>query len=237
MALTKLHIEPLRPTPSGLEPSSLAAFDVPFNPNSYSIVKPVTWTSETSGSASGSGASAAATTRELDAPPLVFGGGGARTLTLQLFFDVTEGGTDGKTRDVRVQTNRIVALTRIERDQHSPPVCRISWGSEVAPGSDFPFLGVATSLTQNFVLFRASGEPVRANLTVVFSEYIEPEQNKRQTDPDLTTHRVKRGDTLSAIAARYYSDPSQWRAIAEANAIDDPRHLDIGVRLAIPRLR
>jgi nucleoid-associated protein YgaU len=157
-------------------------------------------------------------------------------LTLQLFFDVTEGGADGQTSDVRAETNKIVALTRIEPKQGKPPVCRVSWGREAPPGSDFPFDGVVTNLTQNFVLFRASGEPVRANLTVVFTELIDPEQNKRETDPDLTTYVVKRGDTLSAIAARLYRDPTQWRVIAVANDLDDPHHLQIGVRLAIPKL-
>lgn len=229
MALEKLKIEPLAP-------SALAAFDVLFNPNSYSIVKPVTWTQQSvSGEGIGAAATATATHRGLDAPPLEFGGGGSRTLTLQLFFDVTEGGADGRTTDVRAETNKIVALTRIERDQGHPPVCRVSWGRAAPQNMDFPFDGVVTNLTQNFVLFRASGEPVRANLTVVFTEFIDPEQNKRETDPDLTTYLVKRGDTLSAIAAKLYRDPSQWRVIAAANGIDDPRHLRIGVRLAIPK--
>jgi len=231
MDLAKLNIKPL-------PPSGLAAFDVLFNPNSYSIVKPVTWTQKALPSGGvGSGGSAAATHRDLDAPPLEFGGGGARTLTLQLFFDVTEGGADGETTDVRTETNKIVALTRIERDQGHPPVCRVSWGKEAPQNMDFPFDGVVSNLTQNFVMFRETGEPVRAYLTVVFTEFIDPEQNKRETDPELTTYLVKRGDTLSAIAARFYRDPARWRVIAAANAIDDPRHVQIGVRLAIPKLR
>jgi hypothetical protein len=243
--LTHLQIEPKRWTGTSLEPSTIEAFKVPFNPTSYSIVKPVTWQSQTAAETGSSGGSASRSTRELDAPPLEFGGGGSRTLTLQLFFDVTEGGEDGTIRDVRMQTNKLVALSRIERDQQRPPVCDISWGEEPAtPASaparaDFPFRGVVTNLTQNFVLFRSTGEPVRANLTVVFTEFIVPEENRRANDPDLTTHLLKRGDTLSALAARWYADPSRWRPIAEANSIDDPRDLDalIGKRLVIPRLR
>ncbi|MFO1429731.1 MAG: LysM peptidoglycan-binding domain-containing protein [Candidatus Competibacteraceae bacterium] len=230
MALAKLNIKPL-------PPSGLAAFDVLFNPNTYSIVKSVTWTQQAVSTASTSGAGAAtATHRDLDAPSLVFGGGGPRTLTLQLFFDVTEGGADGKTTDVRTETNKIVALTRIEPKQGKPPVCQISWGKAAPQNMDFPFNGVVINLTQNFVMFREGGEPVRANLTVVFNEFIDPVQNKRQTDPDLTTYLVKRGDTLSLIAAKLYQDPTLWRTIATASGIDDPRHLQIGSRLVIPRL-
>ena len=229
MALVKLNIEPLN---SKLEKyTGLDAFGVLFNPNTYSIVKPVTWTQRNAPAGSGDTATAARTSRDLDAPPLEFGGGGSRTLTLQLFFDVTERGADA---DVRSETNKIVALTRIHRNQDEPPVCRVSWGKGPPQNSDFPFDGVVTNLTQNFVMFRESGVPVRANLTVVFTEFIDAERNKRETDPDLTTYLVKRGDTLSAIAARLYGDPTLWRTIATANDIDDPRHLQIGARLAIP---
>jgi nucleoid-associated protein YgaU len=235
MALEKLTIEPAK------SDSGFTAFQVLFNPNTYSIVKPVTWSqrtaaAESSGSTAAAG-NATATTRNLDAPPLEFGGGGSRTLTLQLFFDVTEP-IDGKpVTDVRELTNKIVALTRIARaNKKTPPICLVKWGKETPAGSDFPFMGVVTNLTQNFVMFRASGEPVRANLTVVFTEYIEPVQNKRENDPDLTTYVVKRGDSLSAIAAKLYRDPTLWRAIATANDIDDPRQLPIGARLAIPKL-
>ena len=41
---------------------------------------------------------------------------------------------------------------------------------------------------------------------------------------------------LSNIAAEIYNDPTQWRVIAEANNLDDPRHLEVGARLAIPKL-
>jgi hypothetical protein len=196
MELAKLHIQPQ-------SPSALAAFDVLFNPNTYSVTKPVTWTqqAQTAGNPN-------ETNRDLDAPPLVFGGGGSRTISLQLFFDVTE----GPATDVRAETNKLVALTRIERDQERPPVVELSWGA-ASDGSDFPFIGVVTNLVQNFVLFRASGEPVRANVTVALTEYIDPEQNKRATDPELTTYVVKRGDSLSAIAAKLYRDPTRWRVI------------------------
>jgi hypothetical protein len=221
MALVWLKIIPLAP-------SALAAFDVQFNPNTYSIAKPVTW--EVQRPRPGMPEESY---RDLDAPPIEFGGGGARILSLQLFFDVTEGGIDA---DVRVKTNKIVALTRIEPGRNEPPVCLVAWGEKVPSGSDFPFRGVLTSLTQNFVLFRENGVPVRANLAVEFKEKINTEQNKRHTDPDLTTYLVKRGDTLSAIAAKLYRDPTLWRPIAAANEIDDPRQLRIGARLAIPKL-
>ena len=45
---------------------------------------------------------------------------------------------------------------------------------------------------------------------------------------------MKRGDTLSSIAAKFYRDASKWRKIADANGIRDPKNLKIGQKLRIP---
>lgn len=224
MALAKLQIQPIAP-------SKLAAIQVLFNPNAYTITKTVSWpplATTTSGNAT--------TTRLLNAPALTFGGGGSRQLTLELFFDVTEPIDGTVIEDVRKETDKIVALTRIERDQDRPPACEISWGKE-SNSLDFPFQGVISNLVQRFTLFKSDGRPVRATLTVTFLEFLVPKADKLQTDPELTTRMVKRGDRLSTIAAEVYRDPTLWRLIAEANALDDPRRLPIGARLTIPDLR
>ena len=217
--------EKLKITP--LPPSRLKEITVMFNPNSYSVEKSVTW--EPSG-----GEEAGETRRKFNAPALTFGGGGSRTLSLELFYDVTE--SADRVRDVRKETGKVVALTRIMADRKNPhpPVCKISWGSKVK-NSDFPFTGVVTSLTQRFTLFSRTGEPLRATLNVSFREFLDPEKDLKDTDPELTTYVVKRGDTLAAIAAAMYGDPSQWRLIAEANRQDDPRRQQVGAVLTVPK--
>jgi nucleoid-associated protein YgaU len=49
---------------------------------------------------------------------------------------------------------------------------------------------------------------------------------------------VKRGDTLSRIAADEYDDPREWRRIADANpeATANPLRLEPGTTLVIPPL-
>jgi hypothetical protein len=237
MALTKLHIQPMAQNGSKLEASSLKDFYVPFNPTSYSIAKAVSWRSQLAAATPRQTTVAGeqgGIARHLDAPGLEFAGGNSRTLTMELFFDSTE--ANGAERDVRTLTNKIVALTRIERKGGQPPICILSWGKAPA-NSDFPFQGVITSLTQNFLLFDQTGIPLRARLNVTFTEYNDPQKNLQQTDPDLTTHLVMGGDTLPAIAERWYGNPAEWRAIALANRIDDPRQLRVGARLVIPSLR
>ena len=225
MALTnhrKLLITPLT--------EALSAISVMFNPSSYSISKSVTWS--TPGSAFGKGSD---TDRSVNAPTLVFGGGGSRQLSLELFFDVTEP-VDGRTiRDVREKTDAIVALTRIDPKQGRPPVCQVTWGD--APGRyDLPVTGVVTSLSQSFTLFRPTGEPVRATLSVTFLEFLDPGVDQRLTDPELTTRVVRGGDSLPNIAAEFYGDPRMWRVIAEANDLVDPQRLGIGQTLTIPKV-
>jgi nucleoid-associated protein YgaU len=173
--------------------------------------------------------------RRFNAPGEAFGGGGSRQLSLKLFYDVTEPIEGRVIDDVRIETNKLAELTRIDRDLDRPPVVQVTWGQ--APiGSDFPFTGVITSLTQTFVLFTSEGKPVRANVDVTFTEFLKPELDQRETDPEMTTYRIKRGDSLASIAAAMYGDPSQWRIIAEANNLDDPRALEIGRTLSIPEL-
>ena len=156
-------------------------------------------------------------------------------MSLELFYDVTEPIDGQQIDDVRVRTNEVVALTRIKRDIGAPTGDRISWGDGSQDKFNFPFVGVITSLTQNFTLFSAAGKPLRATLSVKILESLDWKKDELETDPEFTTRLVKRGDSLSSIAHEVYRDPTRWRVIAEANHIDDPRHLTIGLRLAIPK--
>jgi hypothetical protein len=221
MALVKLEITPLDKNGARIEGRRLKVL---FNPSEYSISKSVSW--ETGGGEND---------RRVNAPGSTFGGGGPRQLGLKLFYDVTEPIEGRMIDDVRIEINKLAELTRIERNLERPPVVQVIWG-QASIGSDFPFTGVITSLTQTFVLFTSEGKPVRANVDVTFMEFLNPELDQRETDPEMTTYRIKRGDSLASIAAAMYGDPSQWRIIAEANSLDDPRALEIGRTLSIPEL-
>jgi nucleoid-associated protein YgaU len=228
------QLEKLKITPESN--SKLPEIKALFNPNTYSVAKVVSWGPATSGNNSGGNKSGQSEVKK-NAPALEFGGGQSRKLNLELFFDTTEE-TDESQRDVRKKTNQVAKLTRIVRDlkpHPRPPICVVSWGNALT-GSDFPFTGVVTQLTQRFTLFRADGTPVRATLTLEFTEYLDPKKDQLETDPEFTTRLFKRGDSLSAIAAEAYSDPTLWRVVAEANQLDDPRKIAIGVRLNIPKL-
>lgn len=214
MKLEKLTITP--------RDSGLAEIRVLFNPTSYSISKSVRYSGQPQ--------------TELNSPLLTFGGGESRRLSLRLFFDVTEPVGGRRVEDVRELTNKLGALTRIERGKDRPPVCDIAWGSNPPANSDFPFAGVVSSLKQEFTLFEKNGKPLRAELDVEFTEFVGWEESQRETDPEFTTRVVRRDDTLSSIAAEVYGDPSRWRVIADANRLDDPRRLPVGTLLNIPKV-
>jgi nucleoid-associated protein YgaU len=106
--------------------------------------------------------------------------------------------------------------------------------------SSLNFTCVVTKASQKFTMFLPTGRPVRATVSVTFQEYInaqlEDSRIGRQTVDYTKRHLVRQGDTLSSIAVLHYGDPSQWRPIAGWNDIDDPRALEVGRLLAVPKL-
>ena len=100
----------------------------------------------------------------LAAPPLQFGRGNARTLSMQLFFDTYEQQTD-----VRVHTRELIKLLEIDTELHAPPVCQFTWGQ-------LTFIGVLEHANQRFTLFLPDGTPVRATVDVSFKEFWDTDQ-------------------------------------------------------------
>jgi nucleoid-associated protein YgaU len=86
-------------------------------------------------------------------------------------------------------------------------------------------------------MFRESGKPVRANCTIDLTET--PPQAAAQNPTSggrgaQSWVQMVAGDTLAGIAFREYGDATLWRAIADANVIDDPLRVRPGTQLLIP---
>jgi len=187
---------------------------VQFNPEEYSLNKDNNFASQS--------------IPGLSAPILQFVNGNLRTLEMELFFDTVD-----DQRDVRGETEKVVKLLRIQSDSHAPPVLRFVWAS-------LDFMCVLARANQKFTRFMTNGQPVRARVTVSFSEFMTPEREakevNRQTADFSKIHAVLLDETLSDIANRYYNNPQTWRPIAIANGIDDPRSIFSGQLLRIPAL-
>ena len=166
----------------------------------------------------------------LEAPPIQFIRGNTERLTLDLLVDTTD-----TLIDVRLRyTDQLRGLLDIQSELHAPPILRFIWDRQI-------FRGVIESLSINYVLFSPEGTPLRAQLGLALKEYrpIEEQIAKaKTTSPDVDkAYTVRRGDTLSSVAAAAYGDPALWREIANANHIDDPRRLEPGCVLRVPRLK
>jgi hypothetical protein len=224
MALQKLTI--IYEDSTGNFPDS-NQIQVQFNPEKYSLTKGVQL--------------AEIAIPGLDSPVLQFVRGQNEKITLELFYDTTEFGMVDNPVDVRDQTVEIYDLLKIDSETHAPPRCMLSWGDGgqlFSFGSSLNPRCVLESVSEEFNLFSPSGIPLRARLTVTFREYKTIEEQLAETpkhSSDRTKVRtVRRGETLSFIAWKAYNDPTQWRPIADANNLDNPRLLMACSQLIIP---
>ena len=203
-----------------------------FNPEVFTYSKTVTWTKREN--------------KGRNIPVVDYSGGQPATLTMALFFDVYEPRTtkSGETiTDVRHFTDLLEKLTMIDESntqvrhkvtgQARPPYCVFEWGPQ------YKFKAVVTSLSIRYTLFRANGEPVRAEANVTF-EQVADDNDQPATNPTSYSEagyrrrEVRQGDTIGWIAQQEYGDPNRWRAIAELNRLEDPADLRPGQVLAIP---
>lgn len=206
--LEKALIEPLH----GADKTPI---EVLFNPTEYSIER--------------SNVYQAAAAPGMPSPLLQFVNGNADTLTMELFFDTY---TDGARRDVREYTRRVVDLTGMERTLHAPSPVKFTWGRALT------FQAVVERVGQKYTMFLADGTPVRATLSVVFKEYktiAEQLLHPHLESSDLTKrHLTVEGDQLWRIAASEYGSAADWRLIADANDVDNPRWLAPDTELVLP---
>lgn len=188
--------------------------EVMFNPNQYSLVSSNKYSWHT--------------VPGLSMPIGQFVSGNTSTLSMEIFFDTYEKGTD-----VREHTRKISGLLDVDKDLHAPPICRFVWGS-------IDFKGVIEKVSQKFTMFLDSGIPVRATMNLTFRSWQtkkEQLQNIPRQSADRTKHKtLKQGEQLWMVADQEYDDPGRWRDIALANGIDNPRKLRAGQNITVPRL-
>lgn len=187
--------------------------DVLFNPKEYSIQKSVQWEPH---KAPG-----------LDLPEQQFTSGNPAVLTVELFFDTYETKDDVKAK----YTDKLLKLATVDETIHRPPLVMFTWGSQ-------KFKGVIESLSLRYTMFLPSGKPCRAvaNLSIKEAKTAKEQvEEKPRESPDHTKRRtLKQGETLALLAHEEYDDPAEWRRIADANGIHDPKDVKPGTVLTLP---
>ncbi|NID14699.1 CIS tube protein [Luteibacter yeojuensis] len=117
--------------------------------------------------------------------------------------------------------------------QHEPNVVQVLWGTLV-------FYGRATSISTDYTLFRPSGAPLRAKVTMSFQGFKKPLEAALEADmqsPDLSHAVVVRdGDTLPLLCHRIYGDSRYYVEVARFNGLQTFRALAPGLTLHFPPL-
>jgi hypothetical protein len=174
-----------------------------------------------------------------DVPMLEFGGSESGSMSIELFFDTTDDGSD-----VTQYTSKLVQAMEIDTDlpgsndansNGRPPYMIFHWGKLAS----FPVVIKSTTVT--FEYFSSSGTPLRARVKMETSQFMPSKAFTKQNPTSGTpnphrVHRVQRGETLDRISARYYGDSTRWRMLADANGIEDPLAVRPGTLLTVPLL-
>jgi nucleoid-associated protein YgaU len=123
---------------------------------------------------------------------------------------------------------------------HSPPIVQFIWGPPIGSPANLQFTGTIEKVSQKFTYFLDDGTPVRATLNLTIKEYKTIKDQLAEIgrqSPDRTKRRiVKEGESLWFYAAQEYTDPGEWRVIADQNALDNPRLIEPGTEIELPPL-
>lgn len=165
-----------------------------------------------------------------------FLGTGPISLSMSLFFDDFASAKG----DVTPKINKLFKWQQPEKPGEAPPLIKLEWGTN---GMLSGFKGVLSSVVANYTVFNKSGTPIQAKVEITLDEVVEklgvkpPGTNPTSHAVDMRrVHVVVEGETLASVAHNEFGDPGYWRAIAEANGIDDPIRVRPGHNLLIPSI-
>ncbi len=223
--LVHAFLEILTPPPSGTTDSPGAPtgekIEFQFNPKELTLTKTAKWKRETAKGAKKSGV------------PEFLGAEPAK-LSVEMFLDATRNMDDSVVKTVEKLFHCCVPTDNTRQKQKaSPPWVRFQWGAITG------FPAHIKTISAKYILFTPSGTPVRAVCTVQLEEMGGETSGQNPTSGALAARSVRTvvsGDSLPSVAYREYGDPTLWRALAEANEIDDPMRLPVGVTLLVPAL-
>jgi nucleoid-associated protein YgaU len=220
--LAHAYLEIRTPPPSGTRdapgPTS-GRIEFQFNPKELTLTKTAKWKRDAERGAKKSGA------------PQFLGAEPAK-LSLEMFLDASRKMDDSVVRRVEQLFSCCVPTETTRAQQKaSPPWVVFHWGALTG------FPAHLTSVSVKYTLFTPAGLPVRAVCTIALEEMGGEVGRQNPTSGALearSVHTLVAGDSLASLAHREYGDPTRWRAIAEANDIDDPMRLPAGRTVLLP---
>lgn len=211
-------------TRGGLRPASIKNLSnnrvvkFHFNPYQYQISKSNSWNPlHVTG---------------VNQPLVTFAHGGPVSLSLKLYFDTQESGTD-----VRVVTSPLWDMMMVDESEKNtlsgksqPPAVEFTWGS-------LYLKAIILSLTENLTLFNPEGVPLRSEVDIRLQEYVALEDLSNESRQLVETQiqqnqsqQLVQGQRLDNVAAES-GNSGGHRAVAEQNNIDDPLRVPAGTTL------
>jgi hypothetical protein len=147
----------------------------------------------------------------------------SETLSFDIVIDCT-GIVDPDRTDLMVELDELQDIIyTYDGFIHRPNYVKIQWGQGII------FNGVITSLNTTFSLFRPDGSPIRAKVSLSFSEYISPEtlaEMQADESPDMT-HLVSvvQGMSLPQLCRKVWKNSFYYVQVARYNDLDKFRNL------------
>lgn len=223
-SLVKAYIELRKPpsSPDGPLGSAVGRVDFQFNPETYVVKKTAKWDHPKH-----------PVTGEVMAGMPQYIRPEASAMEVEVFLDDRESTTGGIDKDVKTLLRCCTPLSETVDKAPSPPFVIFGWGEKLS------FTAYVQSVTVTYELFDIHGVPIRATCKVSLKEVPELTAGQNPTSGGTETRRTRTvvaGDSLASLAYQEYGRAKHWRAIAEANRIDDPGDLPSGTRLLIPAL-
>lgn len=199
--------------------ASLGKIDFQFNPKELSITKSAKWERKTSRNRKSAGIPE-------------FQGAEPCSMSVEMFFDASGEQNNAVVEAVEKLFRCCVPTDKTHQDQKGvPPWVVFHWGSVAG------FTAYIASVAVKYSLFTSGGVPIRATATVSLKEIAAEPAKQNPTSGSLTSrrsHTLVAGDTLASVAYAEYGDANLWRALAEANDLDDPMRVPPGRTLLVP---
>ena len=153
-------------------------------------------------------------------------------LNFDIVIDCT-GIVDSKRVDMNQEISSLESIIYTYNGKiHRPNFVKVQWGKSLV------FKGVLKSMDTSYTLFKPDGSPLRAKLSLGFSEYISPqsvEELDAKKSPDIThLISVVDGNTLPQLCEETWNDDSYYIQVAQYNELNKFRNLKGGQKLIFP---
>ena len=203
-------------------------FEVQFNPSDIQLDAKASWATQDT---------------QADQVKIEFKKVEPRSLTMTLIFDTTTNNSDVRVTYVNQLMNTFVLKEMPDLNPAHDQTAQGTLGPkkrnvlQTFEWGNFSFMGAITGLSTKYTMFSKDGNPVRAEVKVQMTEYVNQEffqvggNRSNITIPQVQLVQMEAGQTLSGLASAF---GTSMAAIAQANGISDPMNVPAGTVLGLP---